>query len=156
MVKKIIYTKIKFSQVKYASFAHILKDNLHFCTNSYNLKYIISAINKEEELKTIFVSSCIESAARALNCRTSEMHLRMKRINLIENYIWGFYDVLHTQSKNSTLKKERKDKLMLNVYHGSTVRVTAPIAKAGREHLDFRQGFYINDIKEQAERWLST
>lgn len=82
-----IYTKIKFSQVKYASFARILKDNLLFCTNSYNLKYIISAINKEEELK---------------------IYLRMKRINLIENYIWEFYDVLHTQSRNSTLKKKER------------------------------------------------
>jgi len=27
------------------------------------------------------------------------MYLRMKRINLIENYIWEFYDVLHTQSR---------------------------------------------------------
>lgn len=41
---------------------------------------------------------------------------------------------------------------MLNVYHGFTVRVTAPIAKAGQEHLDLGQGFYITDIKEQAKR----
>ena len=53
----------------------------------------------EEELKTIFASSCIESAARAIGCPASEMYLRMKRINLIENYIWEFYDVLHTQSR---------------------------------------------------------
>ena len=38
----------------------------------------------EEELKTIFASSCIESAARAMGCPASEMYLRMKRINLIE------------------------------------------------------------------------
>lgn len=44
---------------------------------------------------------------------------------------------------------------MLTVYHGSTVQVTAPIAKAGRENLDFGQGFYITDIREQAERWAS-
>lgn len=44
----------------------------------------------EEELKTIFASSCIESAARAMGCPASEMYLRMKRINLIENYIWEF------------------------------------------------------------------
>ena len=42
---------------------------------------------------------------------------------------------------------------MLTVYHGSIVQVNAPIAKAGRENLDFGQGFYITDIKEQAERW---
>lgn len=59
----------------------------------------MSATNKEEEYRTIFVSSCIESAARAMNCPASEMYLRMKRINLIEDYIWEFYDVLHTQSR---------------------------------------------------------
>ena len=53
----------------------------------------------EEELRTIFVSSCIESAARARGCPASEMYRRMKRIRLIEDYIWEFYDVLHTQSR---------------------------------------------------------
>lgn len=53
----------------------------------------------EEELKTIFVSSCIESAARIKGCSASEMYLRMKRVGLIENYIWEFYDVLHSQSR---------------------------------------------------------
>lgn len=53
----------------------------------------------EEELKTIFVSSCIEAAARARGCPASEMYLRMKRVGLIEKYIWEFYDVLHTQSR---------------------------------------------------------
>jgi hypothetical protein len=42
---------------------------------------------------------------------------------------------------------------MLTVYHGSTIQVSSPIAKAGRVNLDFGQGFYITDIKEQAERW---
>lgn len=55
----------------------------------------------EEELKTIFVSSCIESAARSIGCTASEMYLRMKRVNLIENYIWEFYDVLHTESRET-------------------------------------------------------
>ena len=59
----------------------------------------MSATKTEEELKTIFVSSCIESVARATGCPASAVYLRMKRINLIENYIWEFYDVLHTQSR---------------------------------------------------------
>lgn len=42
---------------------------------------------------------------------------------------------------------------MHTVYHGSTIQVRTPIAKAGRKNLDFGQGFYITDIKEQAERW---
>lgn len=59
----------------------------------------MSVSKTEEEFRTIFVSSCIESAALAMNCSAAEMYLRMKRINLIENYIWEFYDVLHTQSR---------------------------------------------------------
>lgn len=39
----------------------------------------------------------IGSAARG--CSASEMYRRMKRIRLIEDYIWEFYDVLHTQSR---------------------------------------------------------
>lgn len=42
---------------------------------------------------------------------------------------------------------------MIPVYHGSLLTVKQPIAKAGRENLDFGQGFYVTDIKEQAERW---
>ena len=42
---------------------------------------------------------------------------------------------------------------MITVYHGSVITVKQPIAKAGRENLDFGQGFYVTDIKEQAERW---
>lgn len=41
------------------------------------------------------------------------------------------------------------------VYHSSIVPVREPIVKAGRENLDFGQGFYITDIKEQAVRWAS-
>lgn len=61
----------------------------------------METLQTEEELKTIFVSSCIESAASAIGCTASEMYLRMKRINLIKDYIWEFYDVLHTQSRES-------------------------------------------------------
>lgn len=53
----------------------------------------------EEELKTIFVASCIESVAEALNCPATKAYQRMQRIGLIENYIWEFYDTLHTQSR---------------------------------------------------------
>ena len=39
------------------------------------------------------------------------------------------------------------------VYHGSTVVVDCPIAAAGRQLLDFGRGFYVTDIKRQAESW---
>ena len=52
----------------------------------------------EEELKTTFVASCIESAANAIGVSAGEMYRRMQRVGLIENYIWRCYDTLHTQS----------------------------------------------------------
>lgn len=53
----------------------------------------------EETLQTIFVASCIESAAIATGCHPHEMYQRMKRVGFIENYIWRYYDTLHTQSR---------------------------------------------------------
>lgn len=63
------------------------------------LRIIMETFQTAEELRTIFVSSCIESAARIIGCTASQMYLRMKRVDLIKNYIWEFYDVLHTQSR---------------------------------------------------------
>lgn len=71
-----------------------------FAKSPFNSDYIMmTSQTEEEEQKTIFVSSCVESTAQVIGCAASEMYLRMKRINLIENYIWEFYDVLHTQSR---------------------------------------------------------
>ena len=53
----------------------------------------------EDERRTIFVASCIESAANALGVPASQMHRRMQRVGLIEGYIWRCYDTLHTQSR---------------------------------------------------------
>ena len=47
----------------------------------------------------IFASSCVESAAKKLNISSSEMYLRMKRVGLVENFIFKCYDALHTQSR---------------------------------------------------------
>lgn len=52
-----------------------------------------------EECKAIFVASCIESVAAATGCTADEVYLRMKRINLISDYILPCYDVLHSQSR---------------------------------------------------------
>ena len=41
----------------------------------------------------------------------------------------------------------------MKVYHGSTTVIAHPIAAAGRERLDFGRGFYVTDIKSQAEMW---
>ena len=39
------------------------------------------------------------------------------------------------------------------VYHGGTEVVTNPICKLGRPNLDFGQGFYVTDLREQALSW---
>lgn len=39
------------------------------------------------------------------------------------------------------------------VYHGSIDIVENPICELGRKNLDFGQGFYITDIREQAVKW---
>lgn len=41
----------------------------------------------------------------------------------------------------------------MRVYHGSTMVIDLPIAAAGRQRLDFGQGFYVTDIKKQADSW---
>ncbi len=39
------------------------------------------------------------------------------------------------------------------VYHGGTEIIESPICKFGRRNLDFGQGFYVTNLRQQAERW---
>ena len=39
------------------------------------------------------------------------------------------------------------------VYHGGTQIVESPLCKFGRRNLDFGQGFYVTDIRQQAVDW---
>ena len=77
----------------------------------------------DTELRNVFASSCVEAAARRLQIPAVEMYRRMKRV--------GF----------------------MKVYHGSTFVIEHPIASVGRRRLDFGQGFYVTDIKIQADLW---
>ena len=43
--------------------------------------------------------------------------------------------------------------MSLYVYHGGTEVIENPICGFGRKNLDFGQGFYVTDIKEQAIKW---
>ncbi len=52
------------------------------------------------ELINIFVSSCVESAARKENTSTKEMYKRMKAVDLFEQFIYPCYKTLHTQSRD--------------------------------------------------------
>jgi hypothetical protein len=39
------------------------------------------------------------------------------------------------------------------LYHGSYLSVSAPLTGVGRRELDFGPGFYVTNLREQAERW---
>ena len=39
------------------------------------------------------------------------------------------------------------------VYHGGTEIVDKPHCRLGRKNLDFGQGFYVTDIRDQAVKW---
>ena len=54
----------------------------------------------KKELQNIFVSSCVESAARKANTSTTEMYKRMKAVDLFDEFIFPCYEVLHTQSRD--------------------------------------------------------
>lgn len=41
------------------------------------------------------------------------------------------------------------------VYHGGTEPVMHPVCKFGRANLDFGCGFYLTDIRRQAESWAA-
>ena len=43
----------------------------------------------------------------------------------------------------------------LIVYHGGTEPIGTPICKFGRPNLDFGQGFYVTNIREQAIAWAN-
>ena len=43
--------------------------------------------------------------------------------------------------------------MTITLYHGSYIEVKNPLVNVGRKNLDFGQGFYLTNIKEQAEAW---
>ena len=42
---------------------------------------------------------------------------------------------------------------MITLYHGSYMSVPSPLTGVGRRELDFGPGFYVTNLREQAERW---
>lgn len=46
--------------------------------------------------------------------------------------------------------------MKITVYHGATQIIDAPLCSVGRSNLDFGQGFYVTDLKEQAIKWAQT
>lgn len=45
---------------------------------------------------------------------------------------------------------------MISVFHGSTVEIAEPLARAGRAKVDFGKGFYVTKIRRQAADWAET
>lgn len=41
----------------------------------------------------------------------------------------------------------------MKVYHGGTDTIKLPLTHIGRDDLDFGKGFYVTDIRSQAEAW---
>lgn len=55
----------------------------------------------DKTLQMIFASSCIETAAHRLGCSTNAMYQRMKRVNLINDYILKHYNAIHSESRKN-------------------------------------------------------
>lgn len=51
-----------------------------------------------------FVATCIETTARWLGKSYKEVYQRMKRVNMIEQYILPHYETLHTESRENLAK----------------------------------------------------
>ena len=45
---------------------------------------------------------------------------------------------------------------MIELFHGSTVEVSAPLVNLGREGVDFGRGFYLTRLETQASSWART
>ena len=58
----------------------------------------------KDENRNIFAASCIESVATALRQPADEVYQRMKRVNLIDEYIFPCYEVLHSESRENVTK----------------------------------------------------
>ena len=63
------------------------KSHIHTCSRD------------QKESRMIFASSCVESAARAQKMSSSEMYRRMKRVGLIQGFIFPGYESMHSQSR---------------------------------------------------------
>lgn len=54
-----------------------------------------------EEIVMQFAANCVQWAADAEHCDYKDMFNRMDKVGLIEKYIMGCYDALHTESRQN-------------------------------------------------------
>lgn len=53
----------------------------------------------QEEIKLGFVASCIEFVATKLNISYIDVYNRMKKANILTDYIYKHYEAIHSQSR---------------------------------------------------------
>lgn len=55
----------------------------------------------KNEIQMAFVASCIESVADKLNIGYREAFERMDKVDMIDSYIYRFYEQLHSESREN-------------------------------------------------------
>lgn len=58
----------------------------------------------QDEIMMAFVASCIESVADRLSVNYREIFERMDKVGMLENYIYPFYEQLHSESRENLTK----------------------------------------------------
>lgn len=56
-----------------------------------------------EQIVLAFVATCIEATARSLGVPYKEVYSRMKKLDMIEKYIYPNYETLHTESRENVV-----------------------------------------------------
>lgn len=54
-----------------------------------------------EQVVLAFVATCVEATARSLGVPYKEVYSRMKKLDMIEKYIYPNYETLHTESREN-------------------------------------------------------
>lgn len=57
------------------------------------------------EVRMGFAASCIETAARRVGCSYAEMYRRMKRVELLNDYILRHYSVIHAEGRDTIIDR---------------------------------------------------
>ncbi|MCQ2307485.1 MAG: DUF3791 domain-containing protein [Bacteroidales bacterium] len=56
-----------------------------------------------EQIVLAFVATCVEATARHLGVTYMEVYSRMKKLDMIEKYIYPNYETLHTESRENVV-----------------------------------------------------
>lgn len=55
----------------------------------------------KDQIVMAFVASCVESVAERMKLAYREVLERMDKVGMIDNYIYPFYEQLHTESREN-------------------------------------------------------